>query len=140
MTKQVGTARLERILLVEDELDIQTVASITLEDVGGFTVAKASSGAEALEKAPAFVPDLILLDFMLPDLDGRQTLEALRRIPGLEATPVVYMTARAQKNEVAEYLESGALDVITKPFDPMRLADTVIRIWDRYQATRRAGA
>ena len=132
----MGTAKLERILLVEDELDIQMVASMTLEDLGGFTVKTAGSGAEALAKAPAFAPDLILLDFMLPDLDGRETLEALRRIPGLEVTPVVYMTARAQKNEIAEYLASGAVDVITKPFDAMQLATTVSRIWDRHQASQ----
>ncbi len=133
----MGTAELERILLVEDELDIQMVASMTLEDLGGFTVETASSGAEALEKAPAFAPHLILLDFMLPDRDGQEILAALRQIPELAATPVVFMTARAQKNEIDEYLASGAIDVIVKPFDALQLAVKVREIWDRYQASHR---
>ncbi len=135
----MDTTELKRILLVEDELDIQMVASITLEDVGGFTVETASSGEEALAKAPAFAPDLILLDFMLPDRNGQETLEALRRIPGLEVTPVVFMTARAQKNEIDEYLASGAVDVITKPFDAMQLATKVQQIWDAYRASHKSG-
>jgi CheY-like chemotaxis protein len=134
-----GTAKrihagLERILLVEDEIDIQMVACMALEDLGGFTVERASSAAEALAKAASFRPQLVLLDYMLPDRDGRQTLEALRRIPGLETTPVVYVTARARESEIAEYLESGALAVIVKPFDAMQLAATVSSIWDRHQA------
>ena len=131
----MGTAKLERILLVEDEIDIQMVARMTLEDLGGFTVEAAGSSAEAVEKAAAFGPDMILLDFMLPDRDGQQTLQALRQVPGLETTPVVFMTARAQKNEVAEYLASGAVDVIIKPFEAMQLASTVNEIWDRCQAS-----
>ena len=72
---------LKRMLFVEDDPDIQTVARISLEAVGGFTVMACSSGAEALERVAAFAPDLILLDVMMPGMDGLETLQALRRLP-----------------------------------------------------------
>ena len=126
------TPALERILLVEDELDIQMVASMALEDLGGFQVEVCSSGREALEKIGVFSPQLILLDVMMPQLDGPGTLAELdRRLP--DRPPVIFMTARAQTSEVEEYRQSGAIDVITKPFDPMSLADTVLDIWQRHQ-------
>jgi len=120
--------KLERILLVEDDLDIQMVASMALEDLGGFLVEVCNSGLEALEKAPLFNPQLILLDVMMPDLDGLGTLVALGKL-SIPRPPVVFMTARAQPNEVEQYRQSGAIDVIVKPFDPMQLADTVLEIW-----------
>ena len=127
---------LERILLVEDELDIQMVASMALEDLGGFTVEVAGSGREALTKVTSFRPDLVLLDFMLPDFDGLETLAQLRRVPELAELPVIFMTARAQPREVEEYRRSGALDVIVKPFDPMKLAEKVNEIWNQYRTLR----
>jgi CheY-like chemotaxis protein len=132
----MSTETLRRILLVEDELDIQMVARMVLEDLGGFEVEVASSGHEALEKAPALCPDLILLDVMMPGLDGPETLEALSEIPAVAETPVVFVTAKAQTGEVAEYRRSRVVDVITKPFDPMALADLVREIWNRYQSGR----
>ncbi len=132
----MNTSRLERILLVEDETDIQMVATMTLEDLGGFVVEVAGSALEALTKASAFRPDLVLMDYMLPDFDGLETLASLRRMPGLEKTPVVFMTARAQKGQVEEYREKGAIDVILKPFDAVTLADQVKEIWSKYQDRR----
>ena len=126
--------KLNRILFVEDELDIQMVARLALEDIGGFTVEACSSGSEALEKAPQFSPDLILLDVMMPAPDGPATLSALARQPESAHTPVVFVTAKVQNHEVAHYLELGAVDVIVKPFDPMTLADQVLEIWCRYHA------
>ena len=124
--------QLSRILFVEDELDIQMVARLALEDIGGFTVEVCSSGSEALEKAPVFRPELILMDVMMPEPDGPATLRALAQQPESAATPVVFVTAKVQQHEVAEYLELGALDVIVKPFDPMTLADRVLEIWHRH--------
>lgn len=121
---------LTRILYVEDEPDIQAVARLALEAVGEFTVKICSSGAEALEKVPEFSPDLILLDVMMPEMDGPCTLSALRTIPGLEKTPAVFVTAKVQAQEVANLKALGALDVIAKPFDPMNLAAQITEIWE----------
>ena len=121
---------LRRILLVEDDPDIQIVARLALTDLAGFELEVCSSGLEALEKAPRFAPDLILLDVMMPDLDGLSTLKELRRRSSVGETPVIFMTAKAQPEEVAEYRRLGALDVIIKPFDPMSLGDEVRRIWN----------
>jgi CheY-like chemotaxis protein len=121
---------LERILYVEDEPDIQAVARLALEHLGGFTVEVCSSGNEALSKIATYTPDLILLDVMMPGMDGPTTLAELRKTAVCAATPVVFMTAKVQPREVAHYLSLGAIDVIPKPFDPMTLADKVRSIWD----------
>ena len=121
---------LQRILYVEDEPDIQAVARLALELVGGFTVKVCSSGEEALREADAFAPQMILLDVMMPVMDGPGTLKALRQRPSLHAVPVAFMTAKVQPQEVAHYKALGALDVIAKPFDPMALASQVRGIWE----------
>lgn len=123
--------KLMRILYVEDEPDIQTVARLALETLGGFTVEICGSGSEALGRAPAFDPQLILLDVMMPVMDGPATLAKLRELPQFSFTPVVFMTAKVQPGEVAGYREIGAVDVIPKPFDPMTLSDQVQAIWER---------
>jgi len=121
-------AVINNILYVEDELDIQTIAKIALDDIGGFTLETCSSGAQAIEKAQSFTPDLILLDVMMPTLDGPQTLEELRKIPNTASTPVIFMTAKVQAKEIEHYKSLGAVDVISKPFDPMTLAETIKNI------------
>jgi two-component system, OmpR family, response regulator len=120
---------LQRILYVEDEPDIQAVAKLALEMVGGFTVKICSSGEQALREAAAFAPDMILLDVMMPGMDGPSTLAALRTVPSLADVPVAFMTAKVQPTEVAYYRTLGARDVIPKPFDPMTLANQVRAIW-----------
>ncbi|MCK4742311.1 MAG: response regulator [Sulfuriflexus sp.] len=122
---------MQRILYVEDEPDIQAVAKLALEQVGRFTLEVCSSGQEALDKADAFSPQLILLDVMMPEMDGPTTLKKLREISGLENTPAVFMTARVQPHEVQEYIDMGAVDVIAKPFDPMTLSNQIREIWER---------
>jgi len=121
----------QRILYVEDEPDIQTITRIALETVGGFTLEVCNSGMEAVNKATAFEPDLILLDVMMPGMDGPSTLAELRTLQATRDTPVIFMTAKAQRHEIRQYKAMGALDVISKPFDPMRLADNVRSIWER---------
>ncbi len=91
--------------------------------MGGLTVEACESGQRALEVVEAFAPDVILLDVMMPSMDGPATLEAMRALPAFANTPVVFMTAKVQAREIAEYLELGAIGVIRKPFDPMTLAD-----------------
>ncbi|MCH7539004.1 MAG: response regulator [Proteobacteria bacterium] len=125
------TPPLTRILYVEDEPDIQAIARLALETIGGFTVEICSSGSAAIEAAPRFAPDLILLDVMMPGMDGIDTLKALREIPQTVTTPVIFMTAKVQKQEIERYKELGAVDVIPKPFDPMTLAAVIKDIWQR---------
>ncbi|HWN44065.1 MAG TPA: response regulator [Thermoanaerobaculia bacterium] len=128
---------LKRVLFVEDDPDMQTVARVALEALGGFTVLGCSSGVEALERVEAFAPDLILLDVMMPGMDGLETLRSLRLLPrigGIAAVLVVFLTASAQAQDVSEYRAAGAVDVIAKPFDPMTLPATVRSIWDRLQS------
>jgi len=125
----MSSEELNRILYVEDEPDIQAVAKLALEQVGGFTLEVCSSGKEAMEKAEAFAPELILLDVMMPEMDGPTTLQNLREIDSLKETPVVFMTAKVQPQEIEEYLEMGAVEVIAKPFDPMALSEQIRSIW-----------
>jgi CheY-like chemotaxis protein len=124
------TPTLTTILIVEDDPDIQTVARMALETVGGFTVEVCDCGKAALEAAPRLKPDLIMLDVMMPEMDGPTTLKNLRELPGLASTPVVFMTAKAMPSEVERYREMGTAGVIPKPFDPMTLADQVREIWN----------
>ncbi len=122
---------LKKILHVEDEPDIQAVAKLTLVKIGGFIVESCNSGAEALDKISDFSPELVLLDVMMPGLVGPATLNELRKIPQFKDTPVVFMTAKAQSHEIEEFLKLGAVDVITKPFDPSTLSDEIREIWAR---------
>lgn len=122
---------LTRILHVEDDPSIQAVARVALEAVGGFTVLSCASGQEALERIQGFAPDFILLDVMMPGMDGPQTLEKLGERLDLQQIPVVFMTAKVQPAEIEHYRNLGARDVIIKPFDPMQLAAQVRQIWSR---------
>lgn len=123
---------LTHILYVEDDLDIQAVAQIALEIVGGLSLKTCSSGAEALATANAgFVPDLLLLDVMMPNMDGPTTLAELRKLPGTANTPVIFMTAKVQSAELDFYTSLGAIGVIAKPFDPMELSSQVRALWSK---------
>ncbi len=114
-----------RILYVDDDADIREVALMALELDGGLEVRACASGADALIVAPIFKPALILLDVMMPQMDGPTTLSGLRADPQTTQTPVVFITARTQTAEVKRLKSLGALGVIPKPFDPMTLADQV---------------
>jgi two-component system OmpR family response regulator len=114
------------VLHVDDEPDIREVAAMSLELDPDMSLTSAASGAEALGLLEnGCQPDVILLDVMMPVLDGPGTLARLRQLPGLDQTPVIFMTARAQASELSRYLTLGAVGVIVKPFDPMTLADSV---------------
>jgi len=125
------TVPLTRILMVEDDPDIRAVAYLSLTAVGGFTVALCASGEEALAQAEAFAPDLLLLDVMMPGMDGPATLAALRAKPALAGVPALFMTAKVQPQEVAHYRDLGAADVLPKPFDPMALPGQLRALWER---------
>ena len=125
-------AALKRIMMIEDDLDIQAVARLALETLGGFTVEVCSRGHEALETAPVFGPDLILIDVMMPGMDGPTTLQRLRAMPQTALVPVVFMTAKVMPHEIDHYKTLGALGVIRKPFDPMTLSATLTSIWNQH--------
>jgi len=122
---------LTKILYAEDEADIRSIAQIALEDIGGFTMKYCTSGQEALDQAEEFQPDLLLLDVMMPGMDGPTTLRKLREKPTLAHTPAIFMTAKIQMKEIAEYKEMGVLQVINKPFDPMLLAQQIRDYWEQ---------
>jgi len=124
------TVALSKILYVEDDPDIQDVAKMALEMLGGYGLCVCSSGAEAIAEAPGFEPDIILLDVMMPGMDGPTTLAQLRAIPSLAHTPAVFMTAKVMPSDIAHYKSLGAVDVIAKPFDPMTLAARIGEIWE----------
>lgn len=129
---------LQRILYIEDEADIRRVAKIALESLGGLTVIACASGEEAIAMAVDANPDLILLDVMMPQLDGPSTLQRLRELPSITHIPVVFVTAKVQPEEI-EFLKSlDALDVIGKPFDAVTLAETLRAIWQRAHSTDEA--
>lgn len=114
------------LLHVDDEDDIREVAAYALELDPSIQLTSVASGGAALERLEdGYRPDAILLDVMMPQLDGPGTLERLRKISGLENTPVVFMTARVQSDERQHYLDLGAVGVITKPFDPLNLASEI---------------
>lgn len=124
-------AELKRILHVEDDRSIQAVARLALETLGGFEVLSCLSGQEALDQVQGFNPDFILLDVMMPGMDGPETLSKLRELVDIEQIPVAFMTAKVQPSEIEEYRRLGAREVIVKPFDPMTLAAQVRDIWSR---------
>ncbi len=114
-----------QILHVEDDTDIREIAKISLEFSGGISVTQCCTGEEALIVAQDIVPDLLLLDVMMPGMDGMQTLKKLREMPHLKEVPVIFLTARVLPSEEKELLVLGAEKVIIKPFDPLTLSSEV---------------
>lgn len=124
-------SHLQRILYVEDDADILAIGQLALEQVAGFEVCACESGARALAAAADFKPQIMLLDVMLPDMDGLAILAALRRIPETADTLAIFMTAKLHAEDRQVYCEAGVDNVIAKPFDPMTLGDEIRAIWDQ---------
>ena len=112
-------------LIVDDDEDIREVARLSLELIGGWTVSEAKGGAEGIEQARTLSPDVILLDVMMPEFDGVETLRGLSTDPATRQIPVIFLTAKAQIGERRRLKEAGACGLIAKPFDPMKLAHDV---------------
>lgn len=127
-------SELKKILYAEDEPDIQSIAQMSLEMMGGYEIHTCQDGQQAIDTVPSFQPDLLLFDVMMPHKDGPTAFKEIRSIAGFENIPVVFMTAKVQNHEIKEYLDMGAIDVISKPFDPMSLAESIKAIWQKYQA------
>jgi two-component system OmpR family response regulator len=114
-----------KALVIDDEEDVRFVASRALGRIGGMTVIEAGSGAEGVARAAAELPDVILLDVMMPGMDGAATFAALRANPLTASIPVVFLTAKAMLREIERLKKLGAHGVVLKPFDPTSLAQQV---------------
>lgn len=122
------------IMCVEDDPDIRAILELSLSMIGHLKTSLCISGEDALAKVDEIRPDLILLDVMMPGLDGIETLKALQEHREWAKIPVVFMTAKAQRHDIETYKAIGALEVLTKPFDPMTLADQVKEIYAHHFA------
>jgi CheY-like chemotaxis protein len=117
-----------KALVIDDEEDVRFVARLSLERVGGMTVVQASSGEEGVALAKSEQPDFILLDMMMPGLDGAATFRQLRALDETKAIPVVFLTAKAMAVELRRLKELGAKGVVLKPFNPMTLPTEIAAI------------
>jgi two-component system OmpR family response regulator len=125
------------ILCIDDEDDILEVVRLCLSFDGGFSISTCRSGSEALDFLDQVQPDLILLDVMMPRMDGPATLEAIRTLKAARDIPVIFMTARAQASEIDRYLKLGAIGVVPKPFDPVTLASEIRRAFGAWAGEKR---
>jgi DNA-binding response OmpR family regulator len=116
---------LSRVLIAEDDVDIQKVIRMSLKMRGVKEIVVTENGEDCLAQLPSFQPDVILLDVMMPRLNGYETCKRLKANPATSGIPVIFLTAKAQHFEVKEGLEAGALGYLIKPFDPMTLHDQI---------------
>ena len=124
---------LSKLLVVDDDVDILKVAKFALKRLENVEIKFLNSGEEAIKEALTFQPDLIILDVMMPKMDGVSTLQALRLLPTMAHTPIIFFTAKVRKDELSNYRHLGVIDVIIKPFDPILLPTAIQTIWRYYQ-------
>ena len=122
-------AKLRTLLYVDDEPDIREIVKMALA-VANIDVQTGESGKQALELLPALKPDLVMLDVMMPGMDGPTTLRKMREDPAFACIPVAFMTAKAMPQEIARFRQLGAIGVIAKPFDPIQLSQQVFALWE----------
>ncbi|GAB3373985.1 response regulator [Spongiibacter taiwanensis] len=125
---------LKRVYYVEDEPDIRIIAELALVQVGGLQLKMGATGETAIEDIRQFSPQLILLDVMMPGLDGPATLKRIRENKEFDDIPVIFLTAKVQSDEVRELKSLGAIDVIPKPFAPLTIADMLKKIYADWAA------
>ena len=123
----------KRVLVIDDEDDIREIAQDCLEIMGGYEVFTASSGSEGLADARAHQPDAILLDMMMPDMDGSTTFQKLQEDASIKSIPVILLTAKVHSSDRLRFAELGVAGVIAKPFDPISLSSQVAKVlgWDQ---------
>ena len=121
-----------RVLIIDDEDDIREVAALSLETVAGWEVVTACSGAQGLARAAEFHPEAVLLDVMMPGMDGPTTFRALRANPATAQIPVLLLTAKVQSSDQRRFADLGVEAVLFKPFDPLTLAAQIAAAlgWD----------
>lgn len=121
---------LKKILYAEDEPDVQTVVELTVQTMSNYTIKICDNGKKLLECVQDYEPDLILLDVMMPEMDGPTTFKNLQENSQTKDIPVVFMTAKAQVHEIETFKQTGILGIITKPFDPISLCNEIEKIWN----------
>lgn len=123
-----GDYPLMKVLIIEDDEDVRCVASLSLRLIGGLQVVEASSGAQGIEKASKERPDAILLDLIMPEMDGTETINALKNNPDTAEIPIVFLTTRTLSEDSDRMRNLGAAGILHKPFDPMTLASQLREI------------
>jgi two-component system, OmpR family, response regulator len=136
----MSTRPCQSILYVDDDPDICEVVQATLRLVAGLDVHTAGSGEQAIDLAYELRPDLILMDVMMPGLDGPATLKRMRNSELIDKIPVVFLTAKVLPEEVARFLRLGAIGVIAKPFDPLKLGEEVLALWEGTRSSHEISA
>ncbi|HUX45447.1 MAG TPA: response regulator [Terracidiphilus sp.] len=121
-----------RILIIDDEDDIREIAAMSLETVAGWEVMVANSGAQGLVRAQSYMPDAILLDVMMPGMDGPTTFRELRKNPATQHIPVLLLTAKVQASDQRRFADLDVAAVLVKPFDPLMLSRQISDVlgWD----------
>lgn len=122
---------LNHIFCVDDEDDILEVVKLSLEAIGGFTVSTCSGSQNCISAIENAQPNLVILDVMMPNMDGPTTLGLIKKNDKINKIPVIFMTAKVQQSEIDEYLSMGVVGVVSKPFDPMTLPDEIRAIWNK---------
>lgn len=120
---------LKKILYAEDEPDVQTVVELTIQSLSTYEIKICNNGKVLLDEVEGYNPDLILLDVMMPEMDGPTTFKNLQANEKTKNIPVIFMTAKAQAHEVQTFEQTGAIGVIVKPFDPMQLCSELETLW-----------
>ncbi|MDV7338702.1 response regulator [Terasakiella sp. A23] len=123
--------QLRKIMYVEDEPDIRDIAKLVLENVGGFEVCVVEGGQQALDTIESFAPDMVLLDAMMPGMDGPATYAEIRKLDRFKNTPVAFLTAKLMQSDIDSFHAMGAVGVIAKPFNPMELSQEVSALWEK---------
>jgi DNA-binding response OmpR family regulator len=115
----------KRILVIDDDDGVREIIQFSLEAAAGWEVSTADSGSEGLAKAETEQPDAILLDVMMPDMDGVQTFRQLQKNPAIQHIPTIFLTAKAKTNELQQFIELGVAGAITKPIKAQALVDRI---------------
>jgi two-component system, OmpR family, response regulator len=130
--------KIQKVLLIDDDPDVRRIGTMSLRKLGGFNVLLASSGPEGIEIAKSMRPDVILLDIVMPDPDGWSTLARLKQSAATYSIPVIFITGRHVPPNVHECERAGAIGVIVKPFDPLKLPSDVCALVSEYHRTARS--
>lgn len=125
---------LQKILYAEDDKDIRTIVMAILKRKTNYQIECCDTGVKALEIAQWFMPNLIILDVNMPDMDGTTTFQSLKTIESLKNVPVIFMTAKAQNHEIESYYDLGVDYVILKPFNPKELVELIQHTWNKAMA------